>query len=144
MPVQYFCFKMETISELRLILAWPWVVLIQGVQWKFWVTLFKYQWRCMWLFYCPLQTLQALQGSPGSSISGDDVALDSDVGDPVHDDSILEELFYKNVRPSDCNSQTVACSHWTVNLNVIKNRMPVCMAVEDHLKTTLDVRLSHN
>ena len=40
-----------------------------------------------------LKQLYNGHGSDGSSISGDD--LDSDVGDPIHDDSIINELFYK-------------------------------------------------
>ena len=36
-----------------------------------------------------------LIGSPHSSISNDD--LDSDPGDPIHNDSILNELFYKQM-----------------------------------------------
>ena len=36
-----------------------------------------------------------LIGSPHSSISNDDV--DSDPGDPIHNDSILNELFYKQM-----------------------------------------------
>ena len=36
-----------------------------------------------------------LVGSPHSSISNDD--LGSDPGDPIHSESILNELFYKQV-----------------------------------------------
>ena len=36
-----------------------------------------------------------MNGSPGSSISGD-IDLISDPGDPIHSESILQELFYRN------------------------------------------------
>jgi hypothetical protein len=36
-----------------------------------------------------------VNGSPGSSISGD-MDVMSDPGDPIHSESILQELFYKN------------------------------------------------
>jgi len=36
-----------------------------------------------------------VNGSPGSSISGD-MDVMSDPGDPMHSESILQELFYKN------------------------------------------------
>ena len=45
----------------------------------------------LWL----LQLLKTLAGSPASSISLDDVQ--SDLGDPLHDKDILEDLFYKQV-----------------------------------------------
>ena len=41
------------------------------------------------------QVLRTLAGSPTSSMSSA-LDLESDLGDPVHDDSILDELFYKN------------------------------------------------
>jgi hypothetical protein len=37
-----------------------------------------------------------VNGSPGSSISGD-MDVMSDPGDPIHSESILQELFYKNL-----------------------------------------------
>ena len=42
-----------------------------------------------------LQLLKANGLSPRSSVSADDVT--SDIGDPLHDESILQELFYKEV-----------------------------------------------
>ena len=49
--------------------------------------------------------LKALGGSPGSSISGDDMLMESDLADPVHDDSLLEELFYKDVSKNTLYSE---------------------------------------
>ena len=54
-----------------------------------------------WYFFhfCVLFKLQLLKAndlSPRSSISADDIT--SDIGDPLHDESILQELFYKEVR----------------------------------------------
>ena len=40
-----------------------------------------------------LQLLKATEGSPASSLSLDDQM--SDIGDPLHDESILNELFYR-------------------------------------------------
>ena len=37
--------------------------------------------------------MKALEGSPASSLSVDDAL--SDVNDPLHDDTILNELFYR-------------------------------------------------
>ena len=44
--------------------------------------------RCLFL-----QLLKATEGSPASSLSLDDQM--SDIGDPLHDESILNELFYR-------------------------------------------------
>ena len=44
------------------------------------------------------QALQALDGNADTSMSGDDaMLLESDIDDPIHDDDILDELFYKHV-----------------------------------------------
>ena len=42
-----------------------------------------------------LQLLKTMNGSPAASISGDDDML-SDQEDPIHSESLLQELFYKN------------------------------------------------
>ncbi|KAJ8298025.1 hypothetical protein KUTeg_024556 [Tegillarca granosa] len=52
-----------------------------------------------------LQMLKMTNGSPGSSISEVDVI--SEPGDPVHSQSILQELFYKNLDYNSDNSQNV-------------------------------------
>ena len=44
--------------------------------------------------------LKNLHGSPNQSISGDDDII-SDEEDPIHSESILQELFYKNPASSD-------------------------------------------
>ena len=50
----------------------------------------------LYLIFPPIfQMYNNLIGSPHSSISNDDV--DSDPGDPIHNDSILNELFYKQM-----------------------------------------------
>lgn len=48
------------------------------------------------IFMHELVELQMMMnGGPGSSIS-DDMDVMSDPGDPIHSESILQELFYKN------------------------------------------------
>lgn len=44
--------------------------------------------------------LKNLHGSPNQSVSGDDDIF-SDLEDPIHSESILQELFYKNPASSD-------------------------------------------
>lgn len=44
--------------------------------------------------------LKTLHGSPNQSISGDDDIV-SDHEDPIHNESILQELFYNNPASSD-------------------------------------------
>ena len=56
------------------------------------------------LYHCCLcvifQRLQTFTGALDSSVSGDD--LQSDLGDPLHDESLLQDLFYKYVSILSC------------------------------------------
>ena len=68
------------------------------------------------------QLLKTLAGSPASSISLDDVQ--SDPGDPLHDDEILQELFYKQVLVHHCHLGWVGLiqeGRWVSHLAIVKD-----------------------
>ena len=61
--------------------------------------------------------LKNLHGSPNNSISGEDDVI-SDHDDPVHNESILNELFYNNPASSDELSE-ISCDEMNAGKNEI-------------------------
>ena len=61
--------------------------------------------------------LKNLHGSPNNSVSGEDDVI-SDHEDPVHNESILNELFYKNPASSDKLSE-ISCDEMNAGKNQI-------------------------
>ncbi|KAI8520271.1 C2 domain-containing protein 3 [Branchiostoma belcheri] len=62
-----------------------------------------------------IRALKVLDGSPGSSISLD--TDNSDPGDPIHDESLLRDLFYTGVAPSESSLSDFSTDEEDISLH---------------------------